>query len=411
METQKNKWLYPVISVFLAILLWMYVGKVVNPEVDSTIRNLPVTFVGLDVLDERGLMISQGADQTVTLYVKGNRDVINELSNKKNITATVDVSSITQTGTYTQAYLVNPNLSGAFSGSSYSTTDRYPLNVTFTVAKLAVRTVPVQANFTGGVADGYQAGEFSFNPAMVEIKGEEAVVNQIDYAQVLLDRKGLSETYIGDLPYTFISYNGLPVNGGRLETDVSLIRTKLPVFQIKEVPLTVNFLPGGGATAEDVTCEISPETIMVSGAQGDLEPLKEISLGDVELSKVMSNDTLTFTIPLTPELTNVSGVTEATVKVTVNGLTTATLEVDNIDFINAPAGYTPQKVTQSRQVQIRGTAEAVAAVTSSQLRIVADLQNAAAATGTQTVPVKVYLDGRSDVGVVGEYNIVVSISR
>ncbi len=68
-------------------------------------------------------------------------------------------------------------------------------------------------------------------------------------------------------------------------------------------------------------------------------------------------------------------------------------------------------MTQTRQVQIRGTAEAVEAVTASQLRIVADLENAVAATGTQTIPVKVYLDGRNDVGVVGDYNIVVSITR
>ena len=106
-----------------------------------------------------------------------------------------------------------------------------------------------------------------------------------------------------------------------------------------------------------------------------------------------------------------SGVTEAAVKVSVRGLATATLEVDNIEFINVPAGYTPQKVTQTRQIQIRGEAEAVASVTQSQLRIVADLNNAVAATGTQTIPVKVYLDGRSDVGVVGDYNIVVSITR
>ncbi len=53
----------------------------------------------------------------------------------------------------------------------------------------------------------------------------------------------------------------------------------------------------------------------------------------------------------------------------------------------------------------------MASVTASQLRIVADLENVVTATGTQTVPVKVYLGNRSDVGVVGEYNIVVSISK
>ena len=150
---------------------------------------------------------------------------------------------------------------------------------------------------------------------------------------------------------------------------------------------------------------------MVSGAPADLEPLKEISLGDIDLAKVLGSDTLTFPISLASELTNVSGVTEAAVTVSVEGLTTATLEVDDIELIHKPDGYFAEAVTQTRQVQVRGPAEAVEAVTASQLRIVADLANAVAATGTQTIPVKVYLDGRSDVGVVGDYNIVVSITR
>ena len=85
--------------------------------------------------------------------------------------------------------------------------------------------------------------------------------------------------------------------------------------------------------------------------------------------------------------------------------------MDNIEFIHVPIEYIPRKVTQTRQVQIRGTAEAVAAVSASQLRIVADLDQAVATTGTQTIPVKVYLDSAGDVGVVGDYNIVVSITR
>ena len=179
--------------------------------------------------------------------------------------------------------------------------------------------------------------------------------------------------------------------------------------------MTVNLIPGGGISADDIDrytqYTIVPKSIMVSGAAADLEPLKEISLGDIDLSKVLGTNTVSFTIPLAAELTNVSGVSEAVVQLSITGLTTATLEVDNIECINKPDGYTADPLTTSRQVQIRGTQEAVSAVTASQLRIVADLDNAVAATGTQTIPVKVYLDGRSDVGVVGDYNIVVSISR
>ena len=102
---------------------------------------------------------------------------------------------------------------------------------------------------------------------------------------------------------------------------------------------------------------------------------------------------------------------EGTVTVTIRGLSTRTLQVSNISFINQPDGYRAEAVTQSCSVQIRGSQEAVEAVTASQVRIVADLSEIQLATGSQTIPVRVYLDGGSDVGVVGEYNIVVSLTR
>lgn len=409
-QTRKNKGLYMALSVLIAIGLWMYVVKVLNPDGSDLVRNLPVTFVGTGVLESRGLMISEGADQTVTLNVIGKRDALKLLS-AETVSITVDVSGIEQPGQYIQAYQVSFNLPNNASGNSLAVTDRYPQNITFTVARQGVRNIPVRGISAGSVADGYQAGEFSFSPETIEVRGEESLVNQIDYALVTLNEHDMSETYSGDLPYTFIDYNGEELDGSDFVTDISLVRTVLPIFQMKEVPLTVNILPGGGATEDNVKYEISPASIMVSGAKDDLEPLKEISLGDIDLSKVLGSDTLTFPIPLAAELNNVSGITEATVKISVKGLTTATLEVDNIDLINTPAGYTAEAVTQTRQIQIRGLEEAVASVTRSQLRIVADLNHAVATTGTQTIPVKVYLDGRSDVGVVGDYNIVISISR
>lgn len=406
----KNKGLYMVISVLIAIGLWAYVVGVLNPDSSGPVRNLPVAFVGTDVLESRGLMIVGGMDQTVTLNVTGKRDALLALSDE-TVSITVDVSSITQPGSYSNEYQVSFHLPATISASSLAITDRYPSRVSYTVVRQATRTIPVRGTATGSVAEGYQAGEFRFEPETVEVKGEEALVNQIDYALVILDQEDMSETYSGDLPYTFITFTGDTMDPEGLETSASLVRTVLPVFQLKEVPLSVNIIPGGGASDQNVKVDIQPKSIMVSGAPADLEPLKEIVLGNVDLAKVLGNDTLTFPISLAPELTNVSGVTEAAVSLSIEGLTTATLEVDSIELIHKPEGYHAEAVTQTRQVQIRGTAEAVGEVTASQLRIVADLENAVAATGTQTIPVKVYLNGRNDVGVVGDYNIVVSITR
>lgn len=410
MERQKNKGLYMVVSVLVAIGLWTYVVGALNPDSSGPVRNLPVTFAGTNVLESRELMITSGLEQTVTLNVTGKRDALLALS-ADTVSVTIDVSSITQPGQYSSEYQVSYSPPPGVSFNSVAIMDRYPQTVSFTVVRQATRTIPIRGTSTGSVAEGYQVGEFSFTPETLEVRGEEALVNQIDYALVTLDQEDMSETYNGDLPYVFVTFTGDVMDPAGLETSDTLIRTTLPVFQLKEVPLTVNIIPGGGATDKNVKVDIEPESIVVSGAPADLEPLKEISLGDIDLAKVMGSDMLTFPITLSSELTNVSGVAEATVALTMEGLTTATLEVNNIELIHCPEGYTASAVTQTRQIQIRGAADAVNAVAASQLLIVADLANTVTATGTQTIPVKVYLNGCNDVGVVGDYNIVVSVVR
>ena len=178
----------------------------------------------------------------------------------------------------------------------------------------------------------------------------------------------------------------------------------------REVELTVNFIPGGGATVEDITFDIDPGTITVSGAEEDMANLTQLSIGSVDLSRVTGTNTFSFPISLDPSLENVSGETTASVTVTVEGLDTAVFEVDNISLTDPPAGYRAQAVTQARQVTVRGRAEDLALIDASQLRIVADVSNVTS-TGQISVPARVYLDAAGSVGVIGEYTVVVEVSR
>ena len=405
-----SRWFYIVVSILLAFILWLYVSNEVNPTQPGTLRGIKVEFSGLEKLEERGLMISEGEAQTVTLNLMARRDImakVNEYSGE--ISVIVDVSGITEPGEVSLSYQVSyPRLLNA---DAITRRDSRPEKIQLTISRWASKDVEVRGVFNGSVAEGYQKGEFSFAPQTVTVSGQEDLVSQVDYALVTVSQEELSETFSRDIPFTLVDLDGNALPSDKLELSTATILTTLSVVQLKEVPLTVTLVPGGGATEDDVTVDILPPTIMVSGAADDLEGLKELSLGSIELYKVFGTDTLTLPIQLSPELTNVSGITEASVTVKVEGLATKTLEVDNIQIINPPDGYGADQVTQSRGIQIRGSQEAVDAVIASQLRIVADLKDLDIAVGNQTVPVKVYLDGSSDVGVVGDYNIVVSIYR
>ena len=408
-----SKGFYVAVSLLLAFILWVYVGKEANPITTDKINDIPVEFSGLEKLEERGLMLSDGSEQSVTFFVRARRDVISNLLQGES-SITVDVSNITEAGEYSLSVMGQKiNFPRSVSSDSLELLYTSPERIEFTVSRWVQKEIEVQAEFTGSVVDGYQVGDFSLAPQTVTISGPEELVNQVDYARVTVSQTDLSETYSKDTPYTLVGFNGEVIAAEGIETDPETVLVTLPVVKLKEVPLTVELVPGGGVTDTDtqVDVTIEPETITVSGSEEDLEGLKEVKLGSIELYKIFGTDTFQKTIQLSPELTNVSGITEATVTVTIKDLAVRTLEVSDIDLINVPDGYTADTVTKTLSVQIRGTQEAVDSVIPSQLRIVADLSDVTMATGNQTVPVKVYLDGSSEVGVVGDYKIVVSISR
>ena len=282
-----------------------------------TFRNVPVEFTGLDTLEGRGLMISDGAEQTITLNVRTSWSTALRLSSEA-ISVTVDVSSIESAGTYTTGYRIN--YPTGVSGNSVSITGSTAQNVTYTVARRTERSVEVQGVFRGEVAEGYQREEFSFSPSTILIAGEESAVNQVDHALVTVTRdEPLSETFSGEMPFQLIGLDGtvLDLEELNLETDVNTVQVTLPVVQLKEVELTVDLLPGGGATADNAVVTINPSTITVSGSETDLAGLSSISLGEIELGNIFSQDTFTFDIQLASGLENVSGETQATVTVEI----------------------------------------------------------------------------------------------
>lgn len=405
-----GKTFYIVVSLLLAFILWLYVSNEVNPDDTGTVRGIKVIISGMEKLEERGLMISAGADQTITLSLQAKRNVLSKLTSD-NITITADVSNITEPGTVSLDYRITYPLSVA--GEVIGERDKRPEKIELTISRWMERdNVEVRAVFDGSVAEDYQAGTVSLAPQTITVRGREEIVRQIAYAQVTISEQNLSGTYSQETPFVFVDFNGDPLDAatvGELMVEENTILVTLPVVKLKEIPLTIEQIAGGGVT--EAVVNIEPNSIIVSGDEADLEALKEIKLDPVELYKVFGTDTLVRSVNLPPELTNVSGVTEATVTVKIEGVVTRTVIVDDISIVNPPDGYAAEKVTTSREIQIRGDQEAVDAVLATQLRIVADLKDITPAIGNQTVPVRVYLDGSSDVGVVGDYNIVISISE
>lgn len=409
MEMLKDrKWAYVLLSVFLAVILWLYVRAEKDPVSDARIRNIPVQITGSSVLSSKGLTVAGLSSDRVSTTLQAPASVLSDIS-RKNITATIDVSRVDEAGEHTLSYNIvlptNVNTDGVV------IQEKAPETITVTVEKLYTSTLPVEFRFEGSVAKGYQAGTPTIDPVNVTISGAVEQVNRVARAVVVLEAKDLKEQYTGDLPIRLLDANGDELKDLEVELSSKTAYVVYPIVVVKEIPLTVNIIAGGGATQVNISEPlIVPSKITVAGTQEDIEHLTEISLGSIDLSKVVGTSNFTFTIDLDPSLENVTGITEAKVTVTVSGLETRSFEVGNIKLQNIPRGYSAKADTEAKTVYVRGTADELAMIDSSQLRIVADLKEVTG-SGTYTIPVRVYLDAGTEVGVIGDYSIVVSVTR
>ena len=238
----------------------------------------------------------------------------------------------------------------------------------------------------------------------------------IAMATVTLNRDNLSKTVSDTAPIVLLDENGKEIDPeaegiAMLNTDGTVVITQ-NILMLKTVPLTVNVVPSATATANNITIDIQPETVMLSGDPEDLEGLNAINIGTVDLKTIYLDYSGTYQIMIPNNTKNESNTTIATVTIKINdsGIALRRLSANNISYRNAAENDYVTIITQSLDVVLRGNEAHLDDVTTANIRIVADLTSVAGKKGTTTVPARVYVDGYSDVEAVGEYNVSLTIS-
>ncbi len=405
-----NKIFSLLLSLLIAVCVWIYVVTAVTPEDSQWVYNIPVTFENEGGLfSDRNLTLTDGRNDTVNLKFKGNRQEISKLSNT-NITVTVDLSQVTGPGSWFLNF--EYELPETVSSSSISLEARSSSTVEILVDKLATREIPVQAVFRGDVAEGYASDPIELENDSLDVSGPADVISKIAYAQVILERTNLSKTVSDSLSYTFMDQDGNPVESDEIQCEVEKIGVMMIVNMVKEVPLRVQYIDGGGATSDYVVDSIEPATVTIKGDAEELEGLNSLTIAKIDLSSIQSTHTQTVNIVIPDGMTNLTE-SEATINVELVGLTEKSFRVTNLELANAPDPDNLMSTlgTASLQVKLRGPAEVMETVSASNVRAVADLSFLGNSKGMFSVPVTIYVDGFSNVGAMGSYSALVSISE
>ena len=330
-----SKVFYMILAVMCSIGLWLYIDIIEAPQSTTTVYNIPVTFIGEDRLEEDGLMIISGKNTTVNLQLEGSRTAVSQV-NRNNITITVQAyAQINSEGHYSLLYDVDFPSSVA---SQLRIVSRSIDAIDVDVVQMTSKTVEIQGKFVGTAAEGARISDtdFEFEQNEVTVSGERSLVEQVDHALVTLDVDDLSSTWSGELPIVLVDADGNEVDMTNLTCDITEVYTIFPVQTVKEVPLTVSFTSGAGATSENATATIDPETVTISGTPERLDQIESINLGSIDLSQIVTSEVVNMTIPVPEGVSIISGITSAKVTVSMSGLDTRIVQTSDIELINTP---------------------------------------------------------------------------
>ena len=387
--------LYMVLSVLLTVGLWCYVTGTDGTPQDETYRNVPVVFDGVDILADRQLMIvNENVTTNITLHATPAVHArLRQGALNGDLTVTARVSGISEEGSHSVAYSVNPPANVSNSEVTLISTTRGNM-VTIDVARYLSRRIPLEGVFKGSVADGYLAGnadDFTFSPGEIVISGRAEYVNQVHHALVTVSGENLTESIGREYPFQLIGASGDELKNLNVTCDVDTIYTTFPIRAVAELPLKIAFTPGGGLGENDISYEMTVDSVLVAGSKDAVTALVNeggITLGKVDLASVRDGDERTFSVPLEDGLENLSGISEIKVTFTINKrVVSQTFAITNIQTYNDPEGWTVEILTKELSVEVRGTQRLMEELIEENIRVMVDLQNINLAAGQQTVPV------------------------
>ena len=407
----KNKLTSVVLSVVIAFGLWLYVVTNVSMEDEDTFYNIPVVMEGETALLDRNLMITYQSASTISLKLSGTRSDLSKVS-KDNITVKVDLSKVYDPGTQIPL-TYDIGYPGTVANNAFVDLTRSPTYIFVNVEERRTKEVPVEVVWIGSAAEGFLVDKENktLDHNAITVEGPASVADKIEKAVIEVDVTDKKESIEQSYRYTLCDKNGEAVDAELITTSVAEVRLQVKIRQVKAVELKLDVLYGGGANSSNTVIEIEPKTIRLSGGEAVLKEFGEsILLGRVNLAEIAEPQTLTYTINLPEGITNLSGVTEATVNVRFTGLTTKEFVVTNIQGINVPEGMQADIINEKLTVVLRGPAAELANLTEEDIQVRVDFTNAEVGTATFK-PVITLLPENLTAGAVGVYSVSATVQQ
>ena len=269
-----------IVSVLIAIGLWFYVVQVQSPDIERTVRDIPVVYTQKTLLENRGLVLLNDKEHTIDIKIRGKRKYVMDASNQ-NITILADVSSIDTTGEhtlYTNIILPYANL---------EIINQNPSSLIVEADTLATVKKKVDVVTTGEPKNDYVKGNVTALPETVTLKGPKTLLDGVASVAAELDIDGASSDVQAVVPLVIYGSNGKEIKSSYITADKTEIEARCEILKTKSVDITPVF--SGNSTPESNGYKLdggSLKQIKVAGPKNQIDSLTEIKTKEIKPSDI-----------------------------------------------------------------------------------------------------------------------------
>lgn len=401
------------LSLGIAVLLWLYVTMSVMPNTSTTLSGVPVDFdydsakyttLGLDIVNE--------PSYTVDLSLSGDGSVLGAAS-ASDFVVYPDYSSVKGAGSQTlnlNVKIINPDLESRVT----ATIERGRRTVDVVFDTILTKTLPVTVE-TGGlhIAEGYSLNRVSSSPSEITITGPSTEVSQVTAVVAPLSmEEELSESQLVQVQLEMRDANGKTLDLPYTTMEDDIVDVTVSVYKQVELPLVVNFI--NVPSYFDVSTlqySLSQETLLVSGPERVVNNLTELSVGSFDLSTFSLDKDYQMNVELPDGIVSDENISSVTLSFDTTGMSERTFNVSQISVINVPANYQVEVTTKRiNNVVLVGPEEDLEQLSAGSIEARINAEDLQVAVGTQTVAVQIQVPSNPRVFAIGTYTVTCNIT-
>ncbi|HHY70859.1 MAG TPA: hypothetical protein GX519_04205, partial [Thermoanaerobacterales bacterium] len=174
-----------ILSIIVAIVMWLYVMNEQNPQITTMVREVPVKLQNLD--ESKFALKEDSAQFKVSVKVKGRRSLVADLK-PDDINAEVNMRGRMEGDNLIRVDVTTP--------PNVEFIDVLPREVMVTLDGIVEEQMPIVVDVAGIPTQGFAADKPMTKPQAVVVKGPRSMVNAVKKVSTRIDISDKNSTVV-----------------------------------------------------------------------------------------------------------------------------------------------------------------------------------------------------------------------